>query len=84
MRLPILTLTLRLDFLNCAIFKYQPHVKKDISRSIDPFPCQTFTVSFYNLVLRCEPQKNVDIMKIHCHFHILMTLIIPKLEKLMK
>ena len=24
----------RLDFLNCTIFKHQPHVKKDISKSI--------------------------------------------------
>ena len=30
-------LTLRLDFLNCALFKYQPHVKKAISKSIYPF-----------------------------------------------
>ena len=51
-------LTLRLDFLNCAIFKYQPYLKMDISKSIYPFHVKLLQISC-NLVLCREPHKRL-------------------------
>ena len=47
----LLTLTLRLDFLNFAIFKYQLHIKKDFSKRIYPFHVK---LSQLLLTLKCH------------------------------